>query len=173
MDFFKSLIFKFALFVMVFYIINSFLERESWIKEFGVFKYSLIFKSISIIFFLLLFVFPLYILSSGIYQNNILIVLLVIIFGGISSISTLFEAFGVKGSYDEESVTLKTPWGGTKTKSLKELEYIEFKSISKVWKLKFYDDTIINLSVYLGGVGNFIEFVQDAILNCYEYDEEN
>lgn len=67
------------------------------------------------------------------------------------------EYFGVKGNYDDSSITLTTPWSGTKTASFTELVSVKFNPIAYWYVLRFNDGTCLRISSYLQGHGTLVE----------------
>jgi hypothetical protein len=70
---------------------------------------------------------------------------------GIAAIYCFAEAACVRGTYDDEGLTLYTPWTGLKQANWKDLDSVQRNDWGGWYSLKFRDGTTIRLSRLLGG----------------------
>ncbi|MEM8982141.1 MAG: hypothetical protein AAGC71_03890 [Pseudomonadota bacterium] len=89
----------------------------------------------------------------------IAVVGLIIGFGG-GAIYSLTEYFLVRGRYDDEGITLRTPWSGRQIGMWRELKSATHNATMSWYVLEFSSGTVIRLSQFLRGHGSVIEIVR-------------
>ena len=79
---------------------------------------------------------------------------------GIAAAYCFGEYFGVRGTFDTESIDFYTPWTGRKLERWKDLQSVEFDSLAQWYLLSFKSGKKIRLSNFLSGHGEVLDLVR-------------
>ncbi|TCM67071.1 hypothetical protein EC844_110112 [Acinetobacter calcoaceticus] len=70
------------------------------------------------------------------------------------------EVFGVKGHYDQQSISFTTAWSGTKNENWRDIKSLRFNKRMNWYVIQFESGKKIRLSSTLNGHRDVIEFLQ-------------
>jgi hypothetical protein len=83
--------------------------------------------------------------------------LILIAFFGSAAIGMLLEAYLTGGFFDQERISFRTPWSGSKVQRWADLTDVKFSAWSNLIVLRFRDGTKIRVSTLLNGHGELLQ----------------
>ncbi|MEM1262518.1 MAG: hypothetical protein AAGH76_08980 [Pseudomonadota bacterium] len=79
---------------------------------------------------------------------------------GAAAVYSLGEFFFVRGRYDDQGITLRTPWSGRKIGMWRDLKKVTHNTSMSWYMLEFSSGTVIRLSQFLRGHGAVVDVVK-------------
>ncbi|WP_345335556.1 hypothetical protein [Ferrimonas pelagia] len=91
---------------------------------------------------------------------DIVAVLFLIVSFAAGALLFFLEYFFTKGKCDDESIYLKTLWGGVRHEKWNDLISAEYNTSGSYYKLKFQSGATIKINTIMKGVGGVLEIIE-------------